>query len=107
MQRRDSLRSAYAPFQLGWLADKWNREGYLVDNHSVRTVLATVAFLQAAFFLGMTQLEGVAALRVAIAFMLVVFGQIPINDVLVGRIAHSDWRSRAYALRYIHRSIGI
>ena len=30
-----------------------------------------------------------------------VFGQIPINDVLVGRIARSEWRSRAYALRYV------
>ena len=33
--------------------------------------------------------------------MLAVFGQIPINDVLVGRIAKSAWRSRAFALRYI------
>lgn len=75
--------------------------GYLVDHHSIRTVLAAVAMLQAVFFFVMTQLEGVAALVVAIAFMLVVFGQIPINDVLVGRIARSEWRSRAYALRYI------
>jgi len=75
--------------------------GYLVDNHSVRSVLATVALLQALSFFAMTQLEGVAALLVATAFMLVVFGQIPINDVLVGRIARSEWRSRAYALRYI------
>ena len=75
--------------------------GYLVDNHSVRTVLATVALLQAVFFFVMVRLEGVAALLVALAFMLVVFGQIPINDVLVGRIAGSEWRSRAYAFRYI------
>ena len=75
--------------------------GYLVDNHSVRTVLATVALLQCVFFFTMTQLQGVAALLVAIAFMLVVFGQIPINDVLVGRIARSEWRSRAYAFRYV------
>ena len=75
--------------------------GYLVDNHSVRTVFAAVALLQAVFFFAMVQLEGMAALVVAIAFMLVVFGQIPINDVLVGRIARSAWRSRAYALRYI------
>ena len=75
--------------------------GYLVDNHSVRTVFAVVVLLQAVFFFVMTQLEGVAALIVAIAFMLVVFGQIPINDVLVGRISRSEWRSRAYALRYI------
>jgi MFS family permease len=75
--------------------------GYLVDNYSVRTVFASVAMLQAIFFFIMIGLTGVTALLVALAFMLVVFGQIPINDVLVGRIARSEWRSRAYALRYI------
>ena len=72
-----------------------------MDHHSLRTVFAAVALLQAVFFFVMIELEGVAALVVAIAFMLVVFGQIPINDVLIGRIARSEWRSRAYALRYI------
>ncbi len=75
--------------------------GYLVDNYSTRAVFACVAILQAAFFAIMVQLSGIAALIVAIAFMLVVFGQIPINDVLVGRMARSEWRSRAYAIRYI------
>jgi MFS family permease len=75
--------------------------GYLVDHYSLRVVFAAVAVLQAVFFGFMTQLTGVAALLVAVAFMLVVFGQIPINDVLVGRMARSEWRSRAYALRYI------
>jgi len=75
--------------------------GYLVDNHSIRSVFLGVAMLQALFFAIMTQLTGVFALYAAIAFMLVVFGQIPINDVLVGRIAKSEWRSRAYSLRYI------
>ena len=45
--------------------------------------------------------DGVLALLVAVAFMLVVFGQIPINDVLVGRLSKSEWRSRAIAARYI------
>ena len=75
--------------------------GHLVDNHSVRRVFAVVALLQAIFFYLMIHLEGVAALLVAVAFMFVVFGQIPINDVLVGRMARSEWRSRAYALRYV------
>ena len=75
--------------------------GYLVDRHSVRTVFGFVAGLQAVFFAIMYQLTGVPALVVAIAFMLVVFGQIPINDVLIGRITRSEWRSRVYALRYI------
>lgn len=75
--------------------------GYLVDRHSVRVVFAFVAGLQAVFFAAMVQLTGVAALVVAIAFMLVVFGQIPINDVLVGRATKSAWRSRVFALRYV------
>ena len=75
--------------------------GYLVDHHSLRTVFAFVAGLQAAFFAVMYQLTGVAALVVAVGFMLVVFGQIPINDVLIGRITKSEWRSRVYSLRYI------
>ena len=75
--------------------------GYLVDRHPVRTVFAFVAGLQAVFFALMYRLTGVAALLAAVAFMLAVFGQIPINDVLVGRITRSGWRSRVYSLRYI------
>ena len=75
--------------------------GYLVDHHSIRLVFASVALLQALFFFVMIQLDGLAALLVAFAFMFVVFGQIPINDVLVGRMTRSRWRSRAYALRYV------
>ena len=75
--------------------------GYLVDRRPVRTVFAFVAGLQAVFFAAMYRLTGGAALVVAVAFMLVVFGQIPINDVLVGRITKHEWRSRIYSLRYI------
>jgi MFS family permease len=75
--------------------------GYLVDHYSVRTVFAFVAGLQAVFFIAMVQRSGIGALIVSVAFMLVVFGQIPINDVLVGRMSKSTWRSRAYAFRYI------
>ena len=75
--------------------------GYLVDRHSVRVVFAFVAGLQVVFFAAMYQLTGVAALVVAVGFMLVVFGQIPINDVLVARATKSAWRSRVFALRYV------
>ncbi len=75
--------------------------GYLIDHHSVRRVFMIVAALQAVFFAIMVHLTGLPALLVAFGFMLVVFGQIPINDVLVGRITRSEWRSRVYAVRYI------
>jgi len=75
--------------------------GQLLDKYSVKLIFVVVAALQALFFTVMIQLEGVTALLVSIAFMLVVFGQIPINDVLLGRVVRSEWRSRAYALRYL------
>ena len=75
--------------------------GYLVDRHSVRTVFAFVAGLQAMFLAAMVQMTGLGALIVSVAFMLFVFGQIPINDVLVGRATKSEWRSRVFALRYV------
>jgi MFS family permease len=75
--------------------------GYLVDRYSIRAVFALVSGLQAIFFAVMTGLTGWIALVVSMAFMLVVFGQIPINDVLIGRITRTEWRSRVYAFRYI------
>ncbi len=75
--------------------------GYLVDHHSVRTVFAVVAGMQAVFLAAMYQMTGMGALIVSVAFMLFVFGQIPINDVLVGRATKSEWRSRVFAFRYL------
>ncbi len=75
--------------------------GYLLDRRPARTVFIGVAALQALFFALMPGLNDWAALIVAVAFMLAVFGQIPINDVLVGRLTTSEWRSRILACRYI------
>lgn len=75
--------------------------GYLIDHRSIRTVFAWVTILQALLFTVMIPLTGLPALIVAFAFMFVVFGEIPIRDVLVGRMASSEWRSRAYGVTYI------
>ncbi len=75
--------------------------GYLVDRYSIRTVFACVAALQVVFFAVMAQVGGLLSVAVAVAFMLAAFGQIPINDVLIGRIARSEWRSRIFAIRYV------
>ena len=75
--------------------------GYLVDRVPVRRVFMIVAALQASLFAIMPGLTGWQALIVAIAFMFAVFGQIPINDVLIGRVTHTEWRSRVFALRYM------
>ena len=90
---------AFVVFSIGAFAQL--AVGYLVDRHSARTIFILVAALQTVLFAVMYQLTGLAALIVSTGFMLVVFGQLPINDVLVGRITRGEWRSRVYALRYI------
>ena len=75
--------------------------GYLLDRFSIKAIFVGVAIFQVVFFLAMIGRVGSIALLIAIAFMLVVFGQIPINDVLVGRVTKTEWRSRAYGLRYV------
>lgn len=73
--------------------------GFLVDHFSIRLVFVFVAALQAIFLAAMPGLTGWSAIFIATTFMLVVFGQIPINDVLISRITQSQWRSRVYAFR--------
>ena len=75
--------------------------GYFLDRFSLRLVFAFVAGLQAVFFLVLQHLSGPVVLAAAICLMLFVFGQIPINDVLIGRITTNQWRSRIYGVRYV------
>ncbi len=75
--------------------------GYLLDRYPLRLVFAGLAAAQAILFFGMMGATGASALAGAIAFMFAVFGAVPVLDVLVGRIARAEWRSRAYALSYV------
>ena len=45
-------------------------------------------------------LSGPALLAGALAMMLLVFGQIPINDTLVARNTIDAWRARVYAVKF-------
>ena len=75
--------------------------GYLIDRPgSARRVFSSVALMQLVFFLLALGAKGVWAPIVAVGFMLAAFGQIPINDVLVGRSTPAVYRSRVLAVRY-------
>ena len=75
--------------------------GYFLDRFSLRLVFAFIAGLQVVFFLVLQHLNGPVVLAAAIGLMLFVFGQIPINDVLIGRITTNQWRSLVYGVRYV------
>ncbi len=74
--------------------------GYTIDRISPRNVFVAIAAMQLTLFALMSGLHGWSAIVAAAAFMFATFGQIPINDVLVGRIVNSLWRSRILAVRY-------
>mgnify|MGYP001820235479 CR=1 FL=1 len=75
--------------------------GRQLDRHGPRNVFIIVAAIQIVFFALMPGLTDWPALLVALAFMLGAFGQIPINDYMIGRMARSELRASIYGTRYI------
>ena len=75
--------------------------GHFLDRLGPRTVFIAAAAMQVVFFALMPGLSDWAALACAMAFMLAAFGQIPINDYMIGRMAEGEWRARIYGVRYV------
>jgi MFS family permease len=75
--------------------------GSSLDRFGPRRVFMVVAAMQVVFFLAMPGLEGAAAFATALGFMLGAFGQIPINDFMIGKMASGAFRARIYAVRYV------
>jgi len=75
--------------------------GHYLDRLGPRTVFIAAAAIQLVFFLLMPGLADWAALLCAMAFMLAAFGQIPINDYMIARLADGEWRARIYGVRYV------
>jgi MFS family permease len=73
----------------------------LLDKFGPRAVFMGAATIQLLFFAAMPGLRDWAALLVAVAFMLGAFGQIPINDYMIGKLATSELRASIYGVRYV------
>jgi MFS family permease len=75
--------------------------GRLLDRHGARPVFMGIAIMQVVFFAAMPGLAGGYALAAALGFMLGAFGQIPINDFMIGKMATGEYRARIYGIRYV------
>jgi MFS family permease len=75
--------------------------GGLLDRFGPRPVFMSVAALQLVFFSLMPGLSDGLALAAALGFMLGAFGQIPINDYMIGKTARGPYRARIYGVRYV------
>ena len=75
--------------------------GSLLDRYGPRPVFMGAAAVQLMFFAVMPgQSEG-WALAAALGFMLGAFGQIPITDYMIGKMATGAFRARVYGARYV------
>ncbi len=75
--------------------------GSMLDRFGPRRVFMVVATIQLLFFSAMPGLTDGPALAVALGFMLGAFGQIPINDFMIGKTASGAYRARIYGVRYV------
>ena len=74
--------------------------GGLVDRHSLKTVFLPVSVLLAPLLWIGASLSGIPLVLVAIGVSIGIFGQVTINDAMIGKYTSEEWRARAYAVRY-------
>jgi MFS family permease len=75
--------------------------GSLLDRVGARPVFMGAAAVQLVFFALMAGSHEGWALALALGFMLGAFGQIPINDFMIGKMASGGARARVYGIRYV------
>jgi MFS family permease len=75
--------------------------GSMLDKWGPRVVFLIAAAIQIVFFALMPGLHDGLALAAALGFMLGAFGQIPINDFMIGKMASGEARARIYGVRYV------
>jgi MFS family permease len=74
--------------------------GGLIDRYSLKAVCVPLSFVLAPFLYFAATLSNVSLIVVAIGIIIGLFGQITVNEAMVGKYTSEEWRSRAYAVRY-------
>src|SRR5262244_3927831 len=74
--------------------------GKLLDHHSLKTVALPLSFMLAPFLYLAATLSNLPLILVSIGIVMGAFGQVTVNDALVGKYTAEEWRSRAYSVRY-------
>jgi MFS family permease len=74
--------------------------GKLLDHHSLKTVALPLSFMLAPFLYLAAGLSNLPLIVVSIGIVMGAFGQVTVNDAMVGKYTTEEWRSRAYAVRY-------
>src|SRR5215213_4225659 len=74
--------------------------GKLIDRYSLKAISLPLSFVLAPFLYMAATLSNLPLIIAAIGIVMGAFGQVTVNDVMVGKYTSEEWRSRAYAVRY-------
>jgi MFS family permease len=74
--------------------------GKLLDRYSLKAVSLPLSFVLAPFLYVAAELSNLPLIIAAIGIVMGAFGQVTVNDAMVGKYTSEEWRSRAYAVRY-------
>jgi len=74
--------------------------GQLLDRYSLKAVALPLSFILAPFMYIAAELSNLPLIIAAIGIVMGAFGQVTVNDAMVGKYTSEEWRSRAYAVRY-------
>ena len=74
--------------------------GKLIDRHSLKTVMLPLSFMLAPFLYFAATLSNLPLIVASIGIVMGAFGQVTVNDAMVGKYTSEEWRSRAYSVRY-------
>ena len=75
--------------------------GQMLDRIGPKKVFLIVSAIQIIFFSLFIGKQDFFALLTALFFMLGAFGQIPINDFMIGKMAKSEFRASIFGVRYV------
>ena len=74
--------------------------GGLIDRYSLRAVFLPLSVVLAPLLYLAADFQSLPLIVVAIGIVMGLFGQVTINDAMVGKYTSDQWRSRAYSVRY-------
>ncbi len=74
--------------------------GKLLDRHSLKTIALPLSFMLAPMLYLAATLSNLPLILVSVGIVMGAFGQVTVNDAMIGKYTSEEWRSRAYAVRY-------
>ncbi|MFL2920696.1 MAG: MFS transporter [Thalassobaculaceae bacterium] len=75
--------------------------GRAIDKYNIKPIFLALVAGQAITLYLAIMADGWLMVAIAVLVMVMVFGQIPINDTLIARYTPDAWRGRVYSVKYV------